>query len=161
MRYLSRTFFFQVFMTTHRNPSLRVAAAGAVVIGKDWGMEAQTIWPSFCRRHFQLYFLINNCFNFIQMSLKCDSQNSIDSYIYIYIWDVNFVNTAPRDDLVILQPADILMITKLYLTMMTSSNENIFRVTGPLCGDFTGPRWILLTKASYAELWCFLWSASE
>ena len=22
---------------------------------------------------------------------------------------------------------------------MTSSNENIFRVTGPLCGEFTGP----------------------
>ena len=25
-------------------------------------------------------------------------------------------------------------------TMMTSSNENIFRVTGHLCGEFTGPR---------------------
>ena len=24
--------------------------------------------------------------------------------------------------------------------MMTSSNGNIFRVTGPLCGEFTGPR---------------------
>ena len=24
-------------------------------------------------------------------------------------------------------------------SMMTSSNGNIFRVTGPLCGDFTGP----------------------
>ena len=24
--------------------------------------------------------------------------------------------------------------------MMTSSNENIFRVTGHLCGEFTGPR---------------------
>ena len=23
--------------------------------------------------------------------------------------------------------------------MMKSSNENIFRVTGPLCGEFTGP----------------------
>ena len=23
--------------------------------------------------------------------------------------------------------------------MMTSSNENIFRVTGHLCGEFTGP----------------------
>ena len=40
--------------------------------------------------------------------------------------------------------------------MMTSSNRNIFRVTGPLCGEFTGPRWIPLTKASDAELWCFL-----
>ena len=47
------------------------------------------------------------------------------------------------------------------LVMMTSSNGNIFRVTGPLCGEFTGPRWIPLTKASDAELWCFRWSATE
>ena len=37
---------------------------------------------------------------------------------------------------------------------MTSSNGNIFRVTGHLCGKFTGPRWISRTKASDAELWC-------
>ena len=36
--------------------------------------------------------------------------------------------------------------------MMTSSDGNIFRVTGPLYGEFTGPR--CLTKASDAELWC-------
>ena len=51
--------------------------------------------------------------------------------------------------------------------MMTSSNgkkkkkKDIikwehFRVTGPLCREFTGHRWIPLTKASDAELWCFL-----
>ena len=58
--------------------------------------------------------------------------------------------------------------------MMTSSNGNIFRVSGPLCGEFTGDRWIPRTKASVplcreftgdrwisrtkasdAELWCF------
>ena len=38
---------------------------------------------------------------------------------------------------------------------MTSSNGNIFRATGHLCGEFTGHRWILRTKASDAELWCF------
>ena len=32
--------------------------------------------------------------------------------------------------------------------MMTSSNGNIFRVTGHLCEEFTGPRWIPRTKAS-------------
>ena len=47
------------------------------------------------------------------------------------------------------------------LDMMTSSNGNIFRVTGQLGGEFNGPRWIPHTKASDAELWCFLWSASE
>ena len=43
------------------------------------------------------------------------------------------------------------------IMMMTSSNGSIFRVTGPLCGEFTGPRWIPHTKASDAELWWFLW----
>ena len=43
--------------------------------------------------------------------------------------------------------------------MMTPSNGTIFRVTGPLCGEFTGHRRIPLTKTSEAELWCFLWSA--
>ena len=31
-----------------------------------------------------------------------------------------------------------------------------FRVSGPLCGEFTGQQWIpLAAKASDAELWCF------
>ena len=42
--------------------------------------------------------------------------------------------------------------------MMTSSNGNIFCVTGPLCREFTSHRWIPLTKATDVELWCFLWS---
>ena len=39
--------------------------------------------------------------------------------------------------------------------MITSSNWNIFRVTGHLCGEFP------TQKASDTELWCFLWSAPE
>ena len=31
----------------------------------------------------------------------------------------------------------------------------------PSCGEFTGHRWIHRTKASDAELWYFLWFASE
>ena len=45
--------------------------------------------------------------------------------------------------------------------MMTSSNGNIFRVTGLLCGEFTGHRWIPHIKGSDAGLWCFLWFAPE
>ena len=51
--------------------------------------------------------------------------------------------------------------------MMTSWNGNIFRDTGPLCvtghlcGEFTGHRWNPHTKASDADLRCFLWSAPE
>ena len=44
--------------------------------------------------------------------------------------------------------------------MMTSSDGNIFCITGPLCGEFTG-RWIPPTKASDVELWCSLWSTPE
>ena len=40
--------------------------------------------------------------------------------------------------------------------MMASSNGNIFGVTGPLYGEFTGSRWIPLTKASDVELWSFI-----
>ena len=43
--------------------------------------------------------------------------------------------------------------------MRTSCNGNICRVTGLLCGEFTGHRWIPLMKASDVELWCFPWSA--
>ena len=49
-------------------------------------------------------------------------------------------------------------------SMMTSSNGNIFRITWLLAicgGEFTGHRWILRTKASDADLWCFLWSAPK
>ena len=44
---------------------------------------------------------------------------------------------------------------------MTSSNGSIFRITGPLWGEYTGHRWIPLSKTSDAGLWCFLWSAPE
>ena len=46
-------------------------------------------------------------------------------------------------------------------SMKMSWNGNILRITGPLCGEFTGHGRIPLTKASDAELWCFLWSAPE
>ena len=45
--------------------------------------------------------------------------------------------------------------------LLTSSNGNIFRVTGPLWGESTGHRWIPLKQASDADLWCFLSSEPE
>ena len=61
-------------------------------------------------------------------------------------------------------PTDVLV--KFFRTepehnMMTSSNGNIFRVTGPLCGELTGHRWITSTKANDAELiyaWTHGWA---
>ena len=48
-----------------------------------------------------------------------------------------------------IQNATIWLLSMFAHIMMTSSNGDIFRVTGPLCGEFIG----------HAELWCFLWSA--
>ena len=49
--------------------------------------------------------------------------------------------------------------TRFY--MIHNIMETFFRVTGPLCGEFIGHRWIPLTRASDAEFLCFLWSAPE
>ena len=46
-------------------------------------------------------------------------------------------------------------VQKNILRMVTSSNGNIFRVTGHLCGEFTGHQWIPRTKANDVELWSF------
>ena len=43
--------------------------------------------------------------------------------------------------------------------MMTLSEGNIFRYTDPSWWESTDHRWIPLTKAGDAELWCFLWTA--
>ena len=41
---------------------------------------------------------------------------------------------------------NLLMDLCLPQNLMTSSNGNIFHITGPLCGEFTGDRWIPHTK---------------
>ena len=48
-----------------------------------------------------------------------------------------------------------------YMTHDGVMKWKLLRVTGHLCREFTGPRWFPHTRASEAELWCFLWSASE
>ena len=61
----------------------------------------------------------------------------------------------PRYALKSVSPGHFIKDIKTSLDMMTSSNGNIFRVTGPLCGEFTCHQWIPNTKASDTELWCF------
>ena len=46
----------------------------------------------------------------------------------------------------------VVSLLKQSQLMMTPSNRNSFRVTGPLWGEFNGRRWIPLTEASDAEL---------
>ena len=55
----------------------------------------------------------------------------------------------------------IILPVIISVIMMTSSNGNVFFGTGPLWGDFTGHGGFPSQRTSDAELWCFLWSASE
>ena len=45
--------------------------------------------------------------------------------------------------------------------MITSSNVNILRAADRSGGQFNGHQWIPRTKASDAELWCFIWFVPE
>ena len=114
-----------------------------------------------------------------QYSKQSITINWVYIYIYIYIWRLiehisggllckaNYMYSSIA---VIVQSLHSLWLGDAIwrqwpwwtlVHMMTSSNGNIFRVTGHLCGKFTGPRWISRTKASDAELWCFLWFTPE
>ena len=56
---------------------------------------------------------------------------------------------------VFVQSRAIKQVAQKVLIHDDASDGNIFRVTDHLCGELTGHRWIPLTKASDAELWCF------
>ena len=74
----------------------------------------------------------------------------IENFAYGEISERSFSNPHPSAGKVTLKSLGNIgqHMAALKRNMMTSSNENIFRVTGPLYGEFTGHRWIPLTKAS-------------
>ena len=55
------------------------------------------------------------------------------------------------------QLADSLKILQ-FLSVSCRFGRCDWGITGSFCAEFTGHRWIPLTKASDAELWSFLWS---
>ena len=65
------------------------------------------------------------------MVFKC-SFDTRGSFTNRYTWDLDMDKRQ--------QP--LFYVGCKYIFMMTSSNGNIFRVAGPLCGEFTGHRWI-------------------
>ena len=86
----------------------------------------------------------------------------LGDWMLLLFWNLADISTARmlRHLLHLIADLKPAIIWRYLSTMMTSSNGNIFRVTGPLWGEFAGHRWIPLTKASDADLWCFLWYAS-
>ena len=114
---------------------------------------------------YQIDGSVQDCSNSIANALKllqshrmeCRSRNaSIKSINRIISTILSHKATMPVD-----RTCTLLKKCIVGNNMMTSSNTNFFRVTGPLWVEFTGHQWIPLTKASDAELWSFLWSAPE
>ena len=73
------------------------------------------------------------------ISLKISSPYTKNMYLIKKWWHKRF-----HDMGVVTSDARVLLSVTGTLDnfMMTSSNGSIFRVTGLLCGEFTGPRWI-------------------
>ena len=104
-------------------------------------------------------------------NLSCNYNHKFANVILVFLKlhdrVTQYFRKFPFDNLAKFELSSVLLkitdahITKLTHNMMKLSNGNIFHVTDPLCGEFTGHRWIPLTKASGAELWCFLLSVYE
>ena len=91
---------------------------------------------------YSVYMKKNDCFG-IKVSLIRDSM--INKFLQIP-WTRNAFQVHTADYVsTMLSNLCIIVFTN---HMMTSSNGNILRATGHLCGEFTGLRWIPLTKAS-------------
>ena len=109
------------------------------------GLNVLTLYMFIFRKHqyvfaFHIEGLVQDCSNYSALAMELLQSSAKPSISLLH-------SELPQD--------------RRYSHMITSSNGIIFRVTGHLCGEFTGPRWIPRTKASDADLWCFLWSAPE
>ena len=118
--------------------------------------------PPSCQWHGEAVAWLSAYFQFILDWKKTSRKNKSNvtniPTTTLFNWHIN---THPNLYSIYGMPRNRSNGNAFYRFMMTSSNGNIFRVTGHLCGKFTGPRWISRTKASDAELWCFLWFTSE
>ena len=117
------------------------------------------IWQPFCRRYFYMSFVLNgNLCVLLEIFAKIPSQgpnNNISSLVQMVDWHNRKV-TGHYPRLWWLTLLTHICVTQSWwvqlLPMMTSSNGSIFRVTGPLFGEFTGHWWIPLTKAETRSL---------
>ena len=104
-----------------------------------------------CREPWQLLFLplpwLRKQRTWLQLSQAQGKSQMITSVFFNVYLSKNFWQI-----LELLVNSGALMIIKI-----TSSNRNIFRVTGHLFGELTGHQWIPHTKASDAELWYFFY----
>ena len=118
------------------------------------------------------YWFPNNAIDFrVDVDFKANRKWKVYPDMHGYNLDCTTFNTAGRENksclyflwIYLLGVIDwpVVLQRPWLVSWWRHQMEKIFRVTGPLCGEFTGLRWIPHTKASDAELWCFLWSARE
>ena len=109
------------------------------------GINSNCIPQKYCRMQL-LIPAWDTCFRHksLYMWMKIQGWFSIGTLKSKSHHDANFVvtgNTAGYHNNI--QPVELVMTiwhhTNSQFFMMTSSNGDIFRVTGPLCGEFTGP----------------------
>ena len=86
---------------------------------------------------------MRNCYHNHWISLKILSCHNvtfviIDGFAKLSWWQPA-VPPVISDNEIIMATLSLQCVVQVMNSMMTSSNGNIFRVTGPLCGEFTGP----------------------
>ena len=110
---------------------------------------------------------ILNHFHIWQVSPQLSCGDTCQIWTWYFIVNVCFDSAGGNngtEEIGLVTPTpgwDATTFSMAHPCIMTSSKGNIFHVTGPLWEDSTSHQWIPLTKASDAELWCFLWSAPE
>ena len=67
----------------------RTAARGKTGGHRIEHIKAETLWPSWCRRQFPMYYILNGIFYFIHILLKCVSVGPIDNKIPL-VWIMNW-----------------------------------------------------------------------
>ena len=93
---------------------------------------------------------LNHCWNIVNWTLVNKLQWNFNPNSNIFIQENTFENFVCEMASICLGPSVLMKENKRNnwswdpkdgdgMFMMTSSNGNIFRVTGPLCGEFTGP----------------------
>ena len=139
-----------------KSPYLRSVCHG---LSTSWYFMTETICTVIQDRwHRMIYNKVNSTANYISnmrlgfLFAWVGANTNLEPNEYLFFkenicWDTAARNASANHE--------------LYKYMMTSWNGSISRVTCPLCGKFTGDRWIPRTKGSDGELWCFLWYAPE
>ena len=94
-----------------------------------WYIEAETKWPSFSRRHFQMHLICENVWIPIEISLKCVPKGPIDiipALVQLMAWRLVQIMAWRR-------PGD----KPLYEPMMVSL-QALICVTRPYCVNTSG-----------------------